>query len=445
MQLFIFTGVPAVQNPAIALIVLLTVAGNYALMQHIRKKQQSDRRDASMLDRKLNYLFKISKAESCARDIRIFGMNEWILRKLWGVTEQRLSFYRRAAARESSQQIFEAFSLLLRDGIAYAILIVRAATGTLSPQEFVLYIGAVSQLSASVINIIKQYNKLCEQNLQLEDMQGFLDPEAPAAVPMRSFPSAASPYTITFENVSFRYSEESPWILQDIRFSLHSGEKLALIGLNGAGKSTLCNLLCGLLKPTVGQITLNGYSLEEYGDCTDFFAAVFQDIRLLPATVAENISCQPLEQTDIARAWSCIRSANLAQKIESLPLQLNTLLVPAVHEDGVSLSGGEMQRLALARALYHEAPVLLLDEPTAALDPVAENNLYRQYKRLANEKAILFVTHRLASTQFCDTILVLSDGRILQQGTHDELLLQDGLYAEMFRTQSRYYQEEASS
>ncbi len=216
-----------------------------------------------------------------------------------------------------------------------------------------------------------------------------------------------------------------------------------MVGLNGAGKTTLVLLLCGFYDPDEGRILLNGQDIREFNrrEYYDLLSAVYQQYSVVDATIAQNVaSCT--HKIDELRVWDCLQKAGLSDFVHSLPQQLNTPVGRDVYLDGVLFSGGQTQRLLLARALYKDSPILILDEPTAALDPIAENDIYRKYNHMTAGKTSLFISHRLASTRFCDRIIFLQDGKIAEEGTHDSLLALGGEYANLFEVQSRYYQEE---
>ena len=205
----------------------------------------------------------------------------------------------------------------------------------------------------------------------------------------------------------------------------------------------MVKLICGLLHPTEGEIFINGINAADFArdDYFKLFSVIFQDVHLLPISIAGNITLQQEEQYDKVRLQQCLEQSGLKDKIDRLPNGLNTLMVKNVNEEAVELSGGEVQKLLLARALYKEAPVLILDEPTAALDPIAENELYLQYRDMTKERTSIFISHRFASTRFCDRIVLMEQGSILEEGTHEKLMEQGGRYAELFNVQSQYYQE----
>ena len=236
-------------------------------------------------------------------------------------------------------------------------------------------------------------------------------------------------------------------MLHDVSLSIKPGEKLAVVGLNGAGKTTLVKLLTRLYEPTKGSIRVGGAEAAQVKKEAYFrlYSALFQEVRVFAVTVAENVAMQPADVLDRARVERCLRLAGLWEKIESLPKGMDTMLLKNVDLYGTELSGGQNQRLALARALYKDAPLVVLDEPTAALDPLAEADLYERFAELVDGRTAVFISHRLSSTRFCDRIILMEDGRIAEMGTHDELMALDGRYAQLFRVQAQYYQEEAQA
>lgn len=250
------------------------------------------------------------------------------------------------------------------------------------------------------------------------------------------------PYELRLDDVSYRYPGAKSDTISHFILTVRPGEKLAIVGLNGAGKTTLVRLLCGFLDPTDGRVLLDGEDIRQYDrrDYYALFATVFQDFSVLEHSVRVNVA-QRLEGIDEERVRRCIDQAGLTETVARLPQGLDTKLGRLVYEDGVELSGGQTQRLMLARALYKDAPILALDEPTAALDPIAENDIYLKYSEMTRGRTALFISHRLASTRFCDRILFLADGRLAEEGTHQSLLELGGGYAKLFEVQSRYYRE----
>ena len=248
---------------------------------------------------------------------------------------------------------------------------------------------------------------------------------------------------IEFRNVTYTYGGAENPTINNLSFTLHKGEKLALVGLNGAGKTTIVKLMCGLYDPTEGEILLNGVNVREYNreEYFKLFSAVFQDISLLAVSVEENITGQPADSCTREKLIDCMKKSGIYGKVMTLPEKEDTLLVRSVYQNSVDLSGGEKQKLALAKALYKNAPILLLDEPTAALDAIAEQQMYMSYLEFSKSRSSLFISHRLASTRFCDRIIMIENGGIIECGTHAELMERDGKYAELFMLQSSYYNE----
>ena len=227
-----------------------------------------------------------------------------------------------------------------------------------------------------------------------------------------------------------------------MNLTIHPGEKLAIVGLNGAGKTTMVMLLCGFYDPTEGRVLLNGQDIREFNRRAYYklFSAVFQGFSILDITIAECVA-QTAQEIDLEKVQRCLAQAGLTETMAKFPQGVNTHFGREVYLDGVQLSGGQTQRLMLARALYKDGPILVLDEPTAALDPIAENDIYQKYSDMTAGKTSVFISHRLASTRFCDRIVFIADGGIAEEGTHQALLAKGGAYARLFAVQSRYYQE----
>ena len=257
-----------------------------------------------------------------------------------------------------------------------------------------------------------------------------------------SFARNGIAYIYLIRDVSFRYPGTDKELFRHLNLTIHPGEKLAVVGLNGAGKTTLVKLLCGFYDPDEGRVLLNGTDIRTFDRESYYalFSAVFQQFSELDITVAQTVA-QKVEDIDLNRVADCLEKAGLTETVARLPKGLDTHIGRKVYLDGVMLSGGQTQRLMLARALYKDGPILVLDEPTAALDPIAENDIYQKYSEMTAGKTSLFISHRLASTRFCDRIIYLADGAIAEEGTHEQLLALGGGYAKLFDIQSRYYQE----
>lgn len=434
----------AILDPLLIIAALVTTVISFFIRNHLDGWEYRHRDEESEYSRRMNYLSEKSKDCTLAKDVRIFGMRGWMedvylstLRLFNNFTLRKEKVYFMGDAADI------AFTFM-RNGMVYLILIGSVIKGELSAAQFVFFFNTVGAFTGGMGALFKDFSLLHKQSLDISAVREFLDyPEMflfENGMPLT--PNLDIPYQITLRNVSFRYPEAEMETLSHINLTIHAGEKLAVVGLNGAGKTTLIKLICGFLDPTEGAVLLNDTDIRNYNrrDYYRLFSAVFQDFSLLDVTIAENIA-QSGKDINMERVKYCVDQAGLSTKIDNLPDRYNTHL-GKVYEDGIELSGGEVQRLMLARALYKDAPVIVLDEPTAALDPIAESEIYDKYNDLTGGRTSLYISHRLASTQFCDRIILLANGSIVEEGTHESLIAQGGKYAELFEIQSQYYTDE---
>ena len=395
------------------------------------------------IDRRLNYVNRISRDFASAKDIRLYQLREYLIRmseyfigerKFW---TQKMYFYYFCT---------DMISLVLSVGIEIGIFIyiVHAMlNGNISKTELVLYVFTVTEFAAYVTEIGNVAVGNIQVNMEIGNLREFLDIKNSARNSGGLALPQDAPYEIELQNVSFKYPESDHEVLKNINLKIKKGENLALVGVNGAGKTTLVKIICGLYRPTEGIVLVNGINITEFNrdDYYKVISAVFQDPRFMPCSVIENVTMLPANESNKERFFDCIQKAGLYKKIQSLSQKENTLLIKTVNENAAELSGGETQRLLLARAIYKDAPILILDEPTAALDPIAENEIYLRYSEISKNRTSIYISHRLSSTRFCDRIVLLDEKRISEIGTHDELMKRSGKYAEMYRMQSKYYKE----
>lgn len=426
-------------------ITLITTLISYFWSRQINEWGYRHREEEAAYIQKMDYVFQTTKDSTYGKDIKIFGMKPWFEEIYKSANQMFIGFHRRAERKYFLADLIELCLTLVRNGIAYFLLVKMVVEGALSPSLFVLYFSAIGALTNQMQELLLAFNTLHKQSLDIEIVRRYLDwpeiflfEEGKALAPV---PDGA--YKLEMKNVSFYYPGSREPILKNINLCIQPGEKIAIVGLNGAGKTTLIKLLCGFYDPTEGEVLLNGVDIKVYNrrDYYKLFSAVFQDYSLLAAPFYVNITQN--DYLDEQKLKDTIKKTGLEKIINKLPLKEQTPIGKAVYEDSPEFSGGEIQKMMLARALYKQAPIIVLDEPTAALDPLAEAEIYKQYNELTKGKTALYISHRLASTRFCDRILLIEKGQITEEGTHENLLAKQGSYTQLFNIQSRYYQEEA--
>ena len=403
-----------------------------------------------------------------AKDIRIFGMNHW-LTKLRDISLGELRELNKKRTRKAEQCEKLNFALsMLRDFMAYGFLLYQVTNQGLSVSEFVLYFGAITGFSGFVGDIMNGIAELREAANSTDYYRAYMElPEEDRNNGKRHIIELEFPVKIEFRNVCFAYKEymeedekdnnqkegtvkgeekeltgeRNANIFRNFNLTINSGEKIALVGVNGAGKTTFVKLLTGMLEPDSGQILINGIDTREFPkeEFYKLFSVVFQEQFIPPFTISENIALNSRDEVDEARAWQAVEKAGLKQVFEEKNVTLDSWMTRKLIESGIDFSGGQRQRFLLARALYKDAPILILDEPTAALDPIAESEIYESYHKYSSQKTSVFISHRLASTRFSDRIIMIENGEILEMGTHKELMEKNGAYARMYEVQSNYY------
>lgn len=423
-------------------VVAVTTAAGFFIGQRINAWGYRHREEESSYQKKIHYIAQKTESIQLAKDIRIFGLGPW----LSDIYERTLRLYDAFINRR--ERIYtgacavDALLSLARNGIAYAYLIRLTLAEGLPASQFLLYFSAFTGFSTWVTGILQECSTLHKESLDLSTIQEYLHLPEPFRFSDGAPIPPADQYELRLDHVTFRYPGTKKPILQDLSLTIRPGEKVAVVGLNGAGKTTLVKLLCGFYDPDEGRVLLNGQDIRQFDRRAYYqlFSTVFQESSELDITVAQTVA-QRVDGIDMDKVKACVAKAGLAEKIASLPQGYDTHLGKQVYLDGVELSGGQTQRLMLARALYKDGAFLVLDEPTAALDPIAESDIYQRYNEMTAGKSSVFISHRLASTRFCDRILFIQDGGIAEEGTHEELLQKGGAYAKLFNVQDRYYQE----
>jgi ABC-type multidrug transport system fused ATPase/permease subunit len=379
---------------------------------------------------------------SAAKDIRMYGLKDYLIGKYRELSKERL-----AAQKENELRwwvcglIGNALWLIAESGL-YAWLIYSVINKDLSIGNFTLYLGSAATFFNNVLAILDRVNDLLARSREVDDFRSFMDIDSDIEEGGKSVPKSDK-YEFTFEDVWFKYPGAENFALKNLTLTVKAGEKLAVVGLNGAGKTTFIKLLLRLYEPTQGRILLNGTDISEYNrqEYYRLFSPVFQEVCLFAFPLYLNVSMSTVADTDKEKAIRCLEDAGMAEKLRELKNGADTEVLKVVEDDGVDFSGGEKQKIALARALYKNAPVIVLDEPTAALDAMAEARLYKEFDRLVSGRTAIYISHRLSSTQFCTNVAMFKDAEMVEYGTHESLLKAGGAYSEMFNVQAQYYVE----
>ena len=327
-------------------------------------------------------------------------------------------------------------------GVVYLFVCLKAWGGAFGVGSVTQYVGAITNLFLGISRLLETMGNIRTNAGFLETSYEFLDvPNNMYQGSLTTEKRSDRQYEVEFRDVSFKYPGSDTWALRHVNMKFRVGSRLAVVGMNGSGKTTFIKLLCRLYDPTEGEILMNDFNIRKYDyrQYLNIFSVVFQDYSLLGLPLGNNVASA--ERWDAEKAERCLAEVGFGERYREMPQKLDTPLYKNFDADGVNLSGGEAQKVALARALYKDAPFIILDEPTAALDPIAENKLYLQYRALTEGKTSVYISHRFASTRFCDRILLLENGSITESGTHEELMAKNGQYAYMFGVQAKYYKE----
>ncbi|MCR5119420.1 MAG: ABC transporter ATP-binding protein/permease [Lachnospiraceae bacterium] len=424
--------------------VLLCGILEYISVDRASKREKFLTNDSVVYEkRKLDHFKIVSSDFAYGKDIRLLGIAGKLLDTQKELHAKLNAGEKKAGSVRIWSGMFNRLLELIREGFLYGGLVYLIIKGSLGIGDFLLYAGCVHNLAGSFLSLMKTLAKMRKCSAEVNDYRSlneFCNESKERASGLRD----SEEYEISFENVSFRYPGSENYALKDLNLKLTFGKRLAVVGANGAGKTTFVKLLMKLYQPSEGRILLNGRDIRDIDTSCYYslFAPVFQDMECYAFTLAENISMKPEEETDKALAEKCLEQAGLGEKLKTYAKGIDTPMLRILHDDGIILSGGEKQKMALARALYKDAPMVVLDEPTAALDALAESEMYERFDSFVKAKTAVYVSHRLSSTRFCDHVAMFEDGRLAEYGTHSELMDKKGKYAEMFAMQAQYYKEE---
>lgn len=391
--------------------------------------------------RKDSYFYReiLSKYQT-GKEIRIYGLKDLLMRDMTAVWQEKCDIQARKMALQEKVSIqYQAVQAILL-AFSYVVIGVRGTSGMITGADVVRYVSALTALGGACRYMIEHFETVLLNMQYLHHYYEYLHlPNRKETGTVSTKDLAGQELTFTLEHVSFRYPGVEEYSLRDVNLTLHYGEKIALVGPNGAGKTTLILLLCRLYEPTQGRILLNGRDIREYDyrEYQNLFGVVFQDFQLFAMNVAENVAAA--DTYEEKRVWECLDKAGVGERVREMEQGVQTQLYN-VGKKGVEVSGGEAQKIAIARALYKDAPCIILDEPTSALDPVAEYEIYAGFDQLVAKNLAVYISHRMSSCRFCERILVLEQGRIAEEGNHEALLAKNGIYARMWNLQAKNYQ-----
>ncbi len=428
-------------NPLILLYLAGSVGVSYAMLLAQKRYEHGRQAELAGNQRRSNYLYDIMYDFSYGKEIRLYGLKEWL--------GSRFMLYR-SKVRQIKEAVkrFELLGAwaevvlsLIRESIVYIYLVYMVAENSMTIPDFTMYAAAIGGFGAAFRRAAGQLADMHGLSMQIGDYRNFMSRPDAMQQARKPVPVPPGPYEFEFRNVSWQYPGSGRYVFRNLDLTIPKGQRLALVGHNGAGKSTFVKLLLRLYDVTEGEILCNGINIKEFDrkEYYELFSAVFQEVLPLGFSAADNVGVSDGKRIDRSRAEECIRMAGLGDKMDSLKYGMDTCALKAIDDEGIEFSGGEKQKLMIARALYKNGAVMVLDEPAAALDPLAERELYESFDKLTEGKTAIYISHRLASTRFCDAIAVFEEGRLTEYGTHEELMERKGSYAEMFGIQAKYY------
>lgn len=432
-------------SPLLVIFLAITIGISLLIYRFFMKYQMNFFQEIIPVNRRYGYYVSQCYNDKLQKDIRLYGMSKMLTDRVTEynneINEWLSGFYQKQGKYLGLYGVIND----LQAAIAYGYVGIRVITDAFGPRiglgSFTMYVSAAINFTTATAEFGKNIMTIAQVLGYLEPFMEFMSLPDEGKVG-GSLEFAGEIENIEFKNVSFKYPGSDKLVLQDISFEIKRGEKISIVGLNGAGKTTLIKLICRLYRPTSGQIFINGQDIFEYEHESYMkkIAAVFQDYKLFAFSVEENITCQELNK-DAHRTMELIEEVGLKEKISNLPDGIKSMFGKAYDEKGIEMSGGESQKIAIARALYKDASLVILDEPTSALDPIAEADIYENFNNLVGGKTAIYISHRMSSSVFCDKILIIDEGKISDFDSHENLMeKKDSLYYKLFQSQAINYQ-----
>jgi ABC-type multidrug transport system fused ATPase/permease subunit len=447
-QIITLAGIMAIislLNPLVLLIFIILIIVTTLFNSKIKKVNVELQTKLPPIQRRSGYYSNLFSDNHYAKEIRVNDIGTWGLKKLKEAMNGFYGFAKSWWNNNLKTQLFSNGVTFIQQGVAYAYLTYGVVSGKFGIGSFTMYLGAINAFSGAMTQVMNDIIDIRRYSDYYDAVDKFLNMPKRQREGKRLPIALKAPPALEFRDVSFRYPGQEAFTLKHISIVIPAGQKLSVVGENGAGKTTFIKLLMRLYRPTEGVILLNGVDIQDYDfdDYVKTFSVVFQDFALFAASLRDNVALG--RDVDDAKIQEALRRSGFSDKLDRLEKGLDTPIYKMLDESGFEPSGGEGQKIVMARALLKDAPVIVLDEPTAALDPRAEYEIYMNFSKMATGKTTVFISHRLSSAQFCDKIAVFKNGELVEHGPHAELVKQNGLYHELFTMQAQFYEEKDSN
>lgn len=432
--------IAGVLSPWILFMLILHVAVTMWASRQNHNYRYARKDEQAKASRRISYYYKTTHDFSYGKDIRIYNFRDRIMKNYQEEILALTALVKKLANRQYLLGFTGLLTLLVTNVLMYGILIYRTYNG-MPVSSFTMYVSLITTLMTSMLSFGEDISIIMNEGQYVGDFYRLMDEQLEKEG--ESMDVQEDTLEIVFDHVSFRYPHTEKDIFKDLNFTIHKGERLAIVGVNGAGKSTLVKLMTGLFEPTEGHIYINGTDITKYSkkELYKLYSAVFQDVNILAFPIRENVACAD-EKVDDERVKEALDKVGLLKKTEGFEKGLDQMMLKVIDEEGTDFSGGERQKLSIARGLYKDAPMVIMDEPTAALDALAEAEIYESFSSMVEGKTAVYISHRLASTKFCDKIALFDKDGLKEYGSHEELMQLRGSYYEMFTVQGKYYQEQ---
>lgn len=430
-------------NPLVVIALIIPILLGF-LNEYIWSKNHKKQQDKlHPIWRRLLYLTDVIIRFQFGKDIRLFGMRKWLIKKYDDSSMEEYRNLKGLWRNNLRNQLGANLAQLITSIIVYGYLTFSVINKGISIGDYLMYTSAIFTFVDRSTWFLEAFNYMLNNNRYVDDFFKFMGFSKESKQVEYNDINEIKTFNIEFKNVSFKYPNQENFALENVNLKIKNNEKLAIVGFNGAGKSTFIKLLTRLYEPTSGEILINNVNIKNYSkeEYYKLYSVVFQDINLYAFSIKENVAMESIDNIDENKVYDCLVKAGLKDKIDSLEKGINTSLLKNLDEQGIDLSGGEAQKLIFARAIYKDAPFAIFDEPTSALDALAEYNLYNQFNNILKDKTAIYISHRLSSTRFCDKIVMFKDGHVIEEGTHDELILNKKEYFNMFSLQANYYMD----